>query len=44
MQSIARHWTVMLEEVTLDMLTEVGGADGAGMVEINDLAVYSVPC
>jgi len=30
MQSTAPHWTVMLEKVTSDVLTEVGGADGAG--------------
>jgi len=30
MQSTAPHWTVMLEEVISDVLTEVGGADGAG--------------
>ena len=29
MQSTAPHWTVMLEEVTPDSLTEVGAADGA---------------
>ena len=29
MQSTAPHWTVMLEEVTADTLTEVGAADGA---------------
>ena len=28
-QSTGPHWTVMLEKVTLDTLTEVGGADGA---------------
>ena len=30
MQSTAPHWTVMLEEITSDTLTEVGAADGAG--------------
>ena len=30
MQSTAPHWTVMLEEVSSDTLTEVGAADGAG--------------
>jgi len=34
MQSTAPHWTVMLEEVTSDVLTEVGGAEGAGGQEI----------
>ena len=29
-QSTGPHWTVMLESVTPDTLTEVGGADGAG--------------
>ena len=29
MQSTSPHWTVMLEEVTVDTLTEVGAADGA---------------
>ena len=29
MQFTALHWTVMLEEVTSDTLTEVGAADGA---------------
>ena len=29
MQSTVPHWTVMLEEVTSDTLTEVGAADGA---------------
>ena len=24
------HWTVMLEEVTSDTLTDLGSADGAG--------------
>ena len=28
-QSTGPHWTVMLEEVTSDTLTEEGGADGA---------------
>ena len=28
MQSTASHWTVMLDEVTSDTLTEVGAADG----------------
>ena len=28
-QSTGPHWTVMLEAVTLDKLTAVGGADGA---------------
>ena len=28
-QFTAPHWTVMLEEVTVDTLTEVGAADGA---------------
>jgi len=28
MQSTASHWTVMLEEVTSDVLMKVGGADG----------------
>ena len=28
-QSTGPHWTVILEEVTLDTLTEEGGADGA---------------
>ena len=28
-QSTGPHWTVMLEEVTSDTLTEVGGSDGA---------------
>ena len=28
MQSTGPHWTVMLEEVTLDTLTEDGGAVG----------------
>ena len=30
LHSTAPHWTVMLEEVMSDMLTEVGGPDGAG--------------
>ena len=30
MQSTAPHWIVILEEVTVDTLTEVGAADGAG--------------
>ena len=30
MQSTGPHWTVMLEEVTSDVVIEVGGADGAG--------------
>ena len=30
MQFTAPHWTVMLEEVTSDTLTEVEAADGAG--------------
>ena len=30
MQSTAPHWTVMLEDESLDVLTEVGAADGAG--------------
>ena len=34
MQSTAPHWTVMLDEVTSDVLTEVGGADGAGGQEM----------
>ena len=29
MQSTAPHWTVMLEEVTADILTEVGALNGA---------------
>ena len=29
MQLTVPHWTVMLEEVTPDSLTEVGAADGA---------------
>ena len=33
MQSTAPHWTVMLEEVTADTLTEVGAADGAEGME-----------
>ena len=28
MQSTAPHWTVMLEDVTSDTLTEVGAAEG----------------
>ena len=28
-QSTGPHWTVILEEVTSDTFTEVGGADGA---------------
>ena len=28
-QSTGPHWTVMLEEVTSDTLTEEGGVDGA---------------
>ena len=30
----APHWTVMLEEVTSDILTEVGATDGAVCVRI----------
>ena len=33
MQSRAPHWTMMLEDVTSDTLTEVGAADGAGGIE-----------
>ena len=33
MQSTAPHWTIMLEDVTSDTLTEVGAADGAGGIE-----------
>ena len=33
MQSTAPHWTVILEEVSSDTLTEVGAADGAGGTE-----------
>ena len=42
MQSTAPHWTVMLEEVTADTLTEVGAADGAEIyqTEIN-LNIYT---
>ena len=29
-QSTGPHWTEILEEVTSDVLTEVGGADGTG--------------
>ena len=29
MQSTAPHWTVILEEVTSDTLTDVGAVDGA---------------
>ena len=34
MQSTAPHWTVMLEDVSSRVLTEVGGADGAGEQEM----------
>ena len=30
-QFTAPHWTVMLEEVTSGVVTEVGGADGTGV-------------
>ena len=30
MQSTVPHWTVMLENVSSDIVTDVGGADGAG--------------
>ena len=30
----APHWTVMLEKVTSDTLTELGAADGAGGIVI----------
>ena len=45
MQSTAPHWTVMLEEVTADTLTEVGAADGAGseMFKVhNQFSVYKI--
>ena len=29
-QFTGSHWTVMLEEVTSDVVTDEGGADGAG--------------
>ena len=29
------HWTVMLEEVTSDTLTDLGAADGAGGIVIH---------
>ena len=29
MQSTTPHWTVMLEDASTDILTEVGAADGA---------------
>ena len=42
MQSTAPHWTVMLEEVTEDTLTEVGAADGAGGMEtFHSLQIYN---
>ena len=46
MQSTAPRWTVMLEEVTSDTLTEVGAADGAGgnsSVEHNQWYDYFSP-
>ena len=33
MQSTAPHWTVRVEEVTADTLTEEGAADGAAGME-----------
>ena len=34
MQSTAPHWTVILENVSSDIVTEVGEADGAGEQEM----------
>ena len=33
-QSTGPHWTVILEVVTSETITEVGGADGAGDVNL----------
>ena len=33
MQFTVPHWTVMLEEVTSDVVKEVGGAEGARSYE-----------
>jgi len=39
-QSTALHWMVVLEEVTLDTLTNVGGADGTERERFIDKIVY----
>ena len=41
MQSTDLHWRVILEEVTSEVLTEVGGADGAARNDMIQYFVYS---
>ena len=42
-QSTGPHWTVMLEEVTSDTLTEVGGVNGAGGIAIGHRWMARMP-